>query len=228
MISVENTSNRRGGTIWSRQQLDDVLAAAHRCGLNAHLDGARLFNAAVASGVSVASLSTGFSSVWVDLSKGLGCPMGAVLSGSSGFIEEARWAKHLFGGALRQAGIAAAAGLYALRHHISRLADDHRLARRFAAGIEELPGVALAQPRVDTNIVQFRPDENGVSAEQIVRRMGERGIRLGLLPPDVLRVVTHLDVSDEDIEQALDGLRSELTQQPARCRQRAAARPDSR
>ncbi|MHB8692620.1 MAG: threonine aldolase family protein [Solirubrobacteraceae bacterium] len=229
MISVENTSNRRGGTIWSRHQIDDVLDAARRNGLHAHLDGARLFNAAVGSGVSVASLGAGFLSVFVDLSKGLGCPMGAVLSGSAGFVEEARWAKHLFGGALRQAGIAAAAGLYALRHHVDRLADDHALARRFAAGIEALPGVALAQSRVDSNIVQFRPDGDTVSAEQIVRRMEARGIRLGLLPPDVIRVVTHLDVASEDIEQALSGLRAELAPQPAWRRQPCpAARSDPR
>jgi threonine aldolase len=230
MISVENTSNRRGGTIWSRQQIDDVLGAARRNGLHAHLDGARLFNAAIGTGASVASLSAGFSSVCVDLSKGLGCPMGAVLCGSASFAEEARWAKHLFGGALRQAGIAAAAGIYALAHHVSRLADDHALARRFAEGIEALPGVALAQPRVDSNIVQFRVDGTNVPAEELVHRMEERGMRLGLLPPNVVRVVTHLDVTDEDIEQALAGLRSELVPRSADRSQphRAAARSDSR
>jgi threonine aldolase len=127
MVTVENTCNRRGGTIWPRAQIDDVLAAARGHGLQTHLDGARLFNAAVGSGVTVAALAAGFSSVCVDLSKGLGCPMGALLAGSASFVEEARWAKHLFGGALRQAGIAAAAGLYALEHHVARLADDHRV-----------------------------------------------------------------------------------------------------
>jgi threonine aldolase len=230
MISVENTTNRRGGTIWSRDQIDDVLGAARRNELHTHLDGARLFNAAVGSGVSVASLSAGFSSVCVDLSKGLGCPMGALLSGSASFVEEARWAKHLFGGALRQAGIAAAAGLYALQHHVSRLADDHALARRFAEGIEALPGVALAQPRVDSNIVQFRVDGTNVPAQELAHRMEERGMRLGLLPPDVLRVVTHLDVASEDIEQALAGLWSELAPRSAERPHphRAAARSDSR
>jgi threonine aldolase len=223
MLSVENTSNRRGGTIWSRDHIDDVLGAARRHHLHAHLDGARLFNAAIGSGTSVASLSAGFSSVCIDLSKGLGCPMGAVLSGPASFVEEARWAKHLFGGALRQAGIAAAAGLYALEYHVSRLADDHALARRFADGIEALPGVALAQPRVDSNIVQFRVDENRVAPNELAGRMEERGIRLGMLRPDVLRAVTHLDVTFEDVEETLAGLRSELeAQPPARRHQRRA------
>ena len=124
----------------------------------------------------------------------------------------------------------AAAGIYALAHHVSRLADDHALARRFAEGIEALPGVALAQPRVDSNIVQFRVDGTNVPAEELVHRMEERGMRLGLLPPNVVRVVTHLDVTDEDVEQALAGLRSELVPRSADRSQphRAAARSDSR
>jgi threonine aldolase len=229
MVSVENTCNRRGGTVWPRAQIDDVLAAARRHGLQTHLDGARLFNAAIGSGVTVAGLAAGFSSVCVDLSKGLGCPMGALLAGPASFVEEARWAKHLFGGASRQAGIAAAAGLYALEHHVARLADDHALAQRFAAGIEGLPGVALAQPRVDSNIVQFCVDESRISARALAERLLAGGIRLGTLPPNVLRVVTHLDVKRDDIDAALAALRAQLSPHPAASLRRArdAARSDA-
>jgi threonine aldolase len=210
MVSIENTSNRRGGTAWPRTKLDDVLTVARRRGLRAHLDGARLFNAAVATGSSVAALSEGFSSVCIDLSKGLGCPAGAVLAGSSEFIEEARWAKHLFGGALRQAGILAAAGLFALDRHVARLAEDHGLAHRFAEGVQALPNVTLAQQRVETNIVQFRIGQSQLDAAELARRMEQRGIRIGVRAPDVLRVVTHLDVDSADIDETLTGLRSEL------------------
>jgi threonine aldolase len=224
MVSVENTTNRRGGTAWSRAGLDDVLTVARRRQLRAHLDGARLFNAAVATGSTAAALSQGFSSVCIDLSKGLGCPVGAVLAGSSELIEEARWAKHLFGGALRQAGILAAAGLFALEHHVSRLADDHRLAQRFAEGVQTLPNVTLAQQRVDTNIVQFRIGASALSAAELARRMQQRGIRIGLLAPDVLRVVTHLDVDSGDIEETLTGLRAELDAPGGKGRLRAVQR----
>jgi len=221
LVSVENTSNRRGGTIWPRAELDRVLDVAERRHLRAHLDGARLLNAAVASGVSVASLTEGFSSVCIDLSKGLGCPVGAVLCGCSGLIEEAKWAKHLFGGSMRQAGIIAAAGLYALENHVSRLADDHELAKRFADGVAMLPGVTLAQARVDTNIVQFRVVGRALTAEELARRMEARGIRLGMLPPDVLRVVTHLDVGPNDVVETLAALRSELQSRTATSSERA-------
>jgi threonine aldolase len=227
MVSVENTSNRRGGTAWSRGGLDDVLAVARRRQLRAHLDGARLFNAAVATGSTAAALSKGFSSVCIDLSKGLGCPVGAVLAGSSELIEEARWAKHLFGGALRQAGILAAAGLFALEHHVGRLADDHRLAHRFAEGVQTLPDVTLAQQRVDTNIVQFRIGASALNAAELARRMEQRGIRIGVLAPAVLRVVTHLDVDDDDIDETLTSLRSELDASAGRGRLRAVQRLES-
>jgi threonine aldolase len=210
LVSVENTTNRRGGTAWSRAGLDEVLTVARRRRLRAHLDGARLFNAAVATASTPAALSDGFSSVGIDLSKGLGCPMGALLAGSSELIEEARWAKHLFGGALRQAGILAAAGLFALEHHVARLADDHGLAQRFAESVQTLPNVTLAQQRVDTNIVQFRIGAGPLDAPEVARRMEQRGIRIGVLGPDVLRVVTHLDVNSDAIDETLTSLRSEL------------------
>jgi threonine aldolase len=227
LVSVENTSNRRGGTAWSRARLDDVLTVARRRGLAAHLDGARLFNAAVATASTPAALSEGFSSVCIDLSKGLGCPVGAVLAGSSELIEEARWAKHLFGGALRQAGILAAGGLFALQHHVDRLADDHGLAKRFAENVQTIPNVTLGQQRVETNIVQFRIGAGPVDAAELVRRMEQRGIRIGVLGRDVLRVVTHLDVDSEDIDETLIGLKSELDVSGNRKRLRAVQGSES-
>lgn len=215
LVAVENTNNRAGGAIWPLERLDEVIATAHEVGLATHLDGARLVNAAVGSGVSCARLADGFDSAWLDLSKGLGCPAGAVLVGDPSFIEEARWAKHLFGGALRQAGILAAAGLYALDHHVDRMAEDHALARDLADGVAALPGVQLAQTRVDTNIVHIDVAGTGVGAEALLHRAAAEGVLLGRVSETVLRAVTHLDVSPDDVRRTIDVLarasRSDLT-----------------
>lgn len=210
LVVVENTNNRGGGSAWPVSRLEDVTATARRAGLRTHLDGARLMNAAVALGIDPARLCSGFDSCWVDLTKGLGCPVGAVLAGSASFIAEARWAKHLFGGAMRQAGIIAAAGLYALDHHIERLADDHAAARLLADGLADMPGVVLAQERVDTNIVYFDVGPSGLRAEDVVGRCVGDGVRFGHLHGTVLRAVTHLDVTIDQVGAARRALRRAL------------------
>jgi threonine aldolase len=206
LVGVENTNNRAGGAIWPLERLDEVITTARGVGLATHLDGARLVNAAVGSGMSCARLAGAFDSASLDLSKGLGCPVGALLVGDPSFIEEARWAKHLFGGALRQAGILAAAGLYALDHHVDRMAEDHALARELADGVAALPGVALAQTRVDTNIVHIDVAGTGIGTEALLRRAAAEGVLLGRASATVLRAVTHLDVSPDDVCTTIETL----------------------
>jgi threonine aldolase len=199
LVCVEQTTNMGGGRIWPLEQVRAVLDVAAEYGLATHLDGARLMNAAVASGVDAADWAGPFDSAWLDFTKGLGAPVGACLAGSAAFIDEAwRW-KQMLGGAMRQSGIVAAAGLYALDHHVERLADDHARARRLAEGLAELPGVELDPATVETNIVIFAvPDAaafcGALAAEDVA--MSQFGARR-------VRAVTHLDVDDEGIERAL-------------------------
>jgi threonine aldolase len=205
---VENTSNLGGGTVWPLSTLDEVAAAARRHGLSIHMDGARLMNAVVASGVSAARVAAGFDSVWVDFTKGLGAPVGAALAGSRAFIEEAWRYKQAFGGAMRQAGIIAAGGIYALRHNVDRLADDHENARTLARGLAELPGISIDPSTVETNLVFFDVAGTGLDAERWVAALLEHGIRMGAMGPTLVRAVTHLDVSREGIQRALTAARA--------------------
>jgi threonine aldolase len=207
MVALENTNNRAGGTIWDPDELEDVCRTARVHGLRTHLDGARLLNAVVASGVSARRWCAPFDTVWIDLSKGLGCPMGAVLAGEPDLMAEARRAKHAFGGAMRQAGMMAAAGVHALRHHVDRLAEDHALARALAAGLAEAPGLELAQEPIETNIVAFRVPGVGLTSEELLARLRARGVRLGVIGPGLLRAVTHLDVSRAGVERAIRAVR---------------------
>jgi threonine aldolase len=183
-----------------------VLDVARQHGLRTHLDGARLMNAAVASGVDAAAWASGFDSAWLDFTKGLGAPVGACLAGSAELVAEAwRW-KQMLGGAMRQSGIVAAAGLYALDHHVERLGDDHTRARRLAEGLAALPGVEIDAATVETNIVIFGvPDAPAFCAA--LERAG-----VGMLPvgPDRVRAVTHLDVDDAGIERALEAAEGAL------------------
>jgi threonine aldolase len=183
---------------------------AHRYGLATHLDGARLLNAVVATAIPASTYAEPFDSAWIDLSKGLGCPVGAVLAGAREFIKDARRLKHLFGGAMRQAGIIAAAGVYALEHHVSRLAEDHEHARLLAQALAELPGVALNPTDVDTNIVIFDVGATGRSAQEISEHLEKEGVRVSVMARTKLRAVTHLDVSRRDIELAIDVCRRVL------------------
>jgi threonine aldolase len=196
LLSVEQTTNMGGGRIWPLAAIEDVLGVARRHGLRAHMDGARLMNAVVASGVPAADFASGFDTAWVDFSKGLGAPVGAVLAGSRDLIQEAWRYKQMMGGALRQAGIVAAGCLYALDHHVERLAEDHANARRLAEGLEQL-GLDVQPP--ETNIV-ICPVED---APGLTARLAERGVEVSAAGPGRIRMLTHLDVDEAGIERAL-------------------------
>ena len=202
LVEVEQTSNLGGGAIWPLETIEAVANVAKAHSLRLHLDGARLLNAVVESGVAAYTFAQYFDSVWIDLSKGLGCPMGAVLAGSQNFIEEVWYWKQRIGGALRQAGIVAAAGLYALEHHVERLAEDHINARRFGEIITQCEGVRLQPETIETNIVFIDVAETGVSANAISQQLEVRGINIGAFTDTMLRAVTHLDVSAKQVEKA--------------------------
>jgi threonine aldolase len=173
------------------------------------MDGARLFNAVVATGTSARAFAAPFDSVWIDLTKGLGAPVGAVLAGSSAFIETAWVYKQRFGGAMRQAGIIAAAGLYALDHHVERLAVDHERARRLAAGLAGIRGIALEPGGVESNIVIFDVSGTGSSGDAFAdRALASHGVRFTVLGPTTMRAVFHLDVPDDGAERALAAARA--------------------
>jgi threonine aldolase len=167
-------------------------------------------NAVVASGVAAHEYTAPFDSAWIDFTKGLGAPVGAALAGTRAFIDEAWRCKQQMGGAMRQAGIIAAGGVYALRHHVKRLAEDHANARRLADGLAELPGVQVDPTAVDTNIVFFETTGR-LRAAEAVQRLLERGIRMGDLGPTTIRAVTHLDVDADGIERALRAAREVFT-----------------
>ena len=211
LVSLENTHNMGGGSIWPIEQLEAVCATARQHGLSLHLDGARLLNAVVASGIPAARYAAPFDSVCLCLSKGLGAPVGSVLAGSEEFIREARRYKHLFGGAMRQAGIIAAAGVYALDHHVERLAEDHANATLLAEGLASMRGVAIHAADVETNLVFFElTPEAPLTAPVLVERLEQRGVRMIAMGPSRIRAVTHLDVSRQGIETALDIIRDVL------------------
>jgi threonine aldolase len=202
LVSVEQTHNRGGGRVWPLAALQEVAEAARRCGYSMHMDGARLINAVVASNQSASDFAATCDSVWLDLSKGLGCPIGGVLASSRTFIEEAWVWKHRLGGAMRQAGIVAAAGLYALDHNVARLAEDHGNARLFAERVAALPGVRLAPADIHTNLVFFDTSAAGITAKAMSAALLARGIRIGVEGEHKFRAVTHLDVDRDAVEEA--------------------------
>jgi threonine aldolase len=203
LIELENTGSLAGGTIFPLEASDEICDGAHEMGLPVHLDGARIFNAATAMGKPVAELTRKFDSVMFCLSKGLCAPVGSILVGGKAFIDKARVFRKAMGGGMRQAGVLAAAGLYALEHHTKRLAEDHANARRLAEGLAALPGVGVTPP--ETNIVIFRRAD----APAWAARLRTRGVLVGDIGGDSLRAVTHLDVSAQDIDRALAILREE-------------------
>lgn len=207
LVCVEQTHNFAGGTTWSLEELSAVSAAARARGLSIHMDGARLLNACVARKVSAEAFASQVDSVWIDFTKGLGAPIGAVMAGSKDFIAEARRYKHVFAGAMRQAGIAAAGCLHALDHHVDRLADDHSNAQRLARGLAGLPGVHVMTPTPETNMVYFNPAGTGLTHEEFLATLLDRGVRMGLVR-GAIRAVTHLDVSQADIDDAVAAIRS--------------------
>jgi len=207
LLWVEQTSNLGGGSVWPLEKIRAVVDVARRRGLSTHMDGARLMNAVVASGISAQQWAAPFDSAWIDFTKGLGAPVGAAIAGSREFIAEAWRCKQQMGGAMRQAGVLAAAGLVALRPGptgmIDRLADDHANAKRLAEGLATLPGISLDPTTIETNIVFF--DLTGsIGAPAAVERLLSRGIRVGAMGQRTIRAVTHLDVSAEGIDRALE------------------------
>ena len=211
VVSIEQTANIVGGACWPLAQVEEVCAVASAAGLACHMDGARLLNAVVATGTSAAAFAAPFDSVWIDLTKGLGAPVGAVLAGSAAFIEQAWVFKQRFGGAMRQAGVIAAAGIYALEHHVERLAQDHERARELARGLTALPGIAVDADRVETNIVIFDVRETGLSGDEFGRRTLEgHGVRFSILGPTLVRAVTHLDLPANAIDHAMEAAKESI------------------
>ncbi len=205
LVCVEQPTNMGGGRVWPTARIDEVLAVARAHGLRTHLDGARLLNATVSAGVEAASWAGRFDTAWLDFTKGLGAPVGACLAGSQALIDEAwRW-KQMIGGAMRQAGIIAAAGLYALDHHVERLADDHARARRLAEALAAA-GAEIDPATVETNIVVFAvPDAPAFSAA-----LEAAGVTMLALDARRVRAVTHLDVDDDGIDRAIEAARTAL------------------
>ena len=198
---VEQTTNTGGGKVWPLATVRDVLATARQLGLRAHLDGARLMNAVVASGVPAREYACGFDTAWIDFTKGLGAPVGAVLAGSAELISEAWRYKQMSGGAFRQSGIVAAGCLYALDHNIDRLVEDHELARMLAEGLAGVSGVTLDPESVETNIVVFEVSDARVLVEKVAEL-----VELNPLDATRVRAVTHLDITTSDIERAVSAI----------------------
>jgi threonine aldolase len=204
VVAIENTHNASGGRVWPLEEIRALVATCRELELSVHLDGARVLNAAVASGVPAAVIAGQFDTVTLCLSKGLGCPLGALVAGSQELMRKARRFKHQFGGAMRQAGIVAAAGVYALDHNVERLADDHLRARRLAEGLH-VAGVPVDLEQVETNFVQVNVGALDLDTSDALERLFRDGIGFSATPhPGVLRAVTHLDIGDEDVEQAIE------------------------
>jgi threonine aldolase len=204
LVSLEDTHNNAGGRVWPLDKLAEAVATARQLDLRVHLDGARLLNAAVALGCRPDEIAAQFDTVTLCLSKGLGCPLGALLASSADRIGRARREKHLFGGAMRQVGIVAAAGVYALDHHVERLAEDHERARRLGAGLADA-GLAVDLDQVETNFVQIDVAPLGLERADALTRLREAGIGLSAtIHPTVMRAVVHLGIGDEHVERALE------------------------
>lgn len=207
LLEVEQTANFGGGAVWPLEQLNAVAAVAHDQGWSTHMDGARLMNACVAAGVPAAEMVAGMDSVWLDFTKGLGAPLGAVLCGTREFIGQAwRWKQRL-GGSMRQGGICAAACIYALDHNIERLAEDHANARALARGLRQIPGVSVEEP--ETNLVFFDVSGAGMSVPRLQERLAAQGIWVSGMGSRV-RACTHLDVTAPMIEEAVSAIREAL------------------
>jgi threonine aldolase len=206
MVEVEQTANLGGGAVWALDDLRAVAGWAHDHGMVTHMDGARLMNAVVASGIPAIEHARGYDTVWLDFTKGLGAPLGAVLAGTHAFIGEAwRW-KQRIGGAMRQAGICAAACLYALDHNVERLAEDHANARALGAGLAKVPGLAV-EP-VHTNLVFVDTSGTGIEAAELARRARDHGVLVSVMGRYRMRACTHLDVDAAGIEEAVQVIRT--------------------
>jgi threonine aldolase len=206
LVCLENTHNRHGGTCSSPEEIADVAAAARSAGVPVHLDGARIWNAAVALGRPIADFTRPVDSVTFCLSKGLGAPVGSIVCGGREFIGQARRVRKMLGGGMRQAGVLAAAGLVAIETMVERLADDHVNARTLATGLSRLPAVTVDLARVQTNIVIFQVTREAGAAELVAGALA-RKVKIHQIAPQAIRCVTHKDVDGEDIERALEAFR---------------------
>jgi threonine aldolase len=206
LLEVEQTANFAGGTVWPLDRLNAVADLAHAHGMRTHMDGARLMNAVVATGVPASEMVAGYDSVWLDFTKGLGAPLGAVLAGSAGFIDAAwRWKQRL-GGSLRQGGMNAAACLYALDHNIDRLADDHAHARLLARELAQLPTLTVQPP--ETNLVYIDTSQSGMDAEELAQRVRNAGVLISVMGRHRARACTHLDVTRDHVLEAAAAIRA--------------------
>jgi threonine aldolase len=208
LLEVEQTANSGGGSVWPLDRLNSVFDAAHAFGMKTHMDGARLMNAVVAAGIPAREMVAGCDSVWLDFTKGLGAPLGAVLCGSEAFIDQAwRWKQRL-GGSLRQAGICAAACLYALDHNIARLAEDHDNAKTLARGLAQINGLTVEAP--ETNLVFFDTRNTGLTADELADRVRRQGLMVSTVGRYRVRACTHLDVDRDGIETAIVNIRDSI------------------
>ena len=210
LLWVENTHNAGGGTVFPLDALDGLRALSNERGIPLHIDGARIFNAVVASAIAPAEWGRRCDSLSFCLSKGLGCPVGSMLMGTREFIQRARRLRQIYGGGWRQAGILAAAGLHALDHHVERMAEDHANAKWFAERVSALQGVELVYADTQTNLVFVDVAPSGLAAETVSQRLRERGVALAMRGGTTFRAVTHLDVTRADVEQAARALQEAL------------------
>lgn len=221
LVSLENTQNRGGGRVHPLESVAEISGWARSNGLAMHLDGARIMNAVVASGVAASAWARHFDTLSVCFSKGLGAPVGSALAGSADLIRKAHWLRKAFGGGMRQAGIIAAGALYALENHVDRLAEDHANAQILARAVEATPGLSLESGPVETNLVWIAVDPAFGTAPEVVSQLREVGVLVSALGPQVLRACTHLDVSREEVEVAAEAIRNlvvrrSLSQTPAK------------
>jgi threonine aldolase len=210
LVCLENTHNRGGGAIYPLEKVREISGLAKSKGLLLHLDGARLWNACVATGLKPQEYAQWADSVSVCLSKGLGAPIGSLVTGSRSFIARVHRFRKMFGGGMRQAGIIAAAGIYALDHHVERLAEDHRNAQHLAVGLSEMKGVSIHPEHVETNIVIFNVSDTGLTAFQIKETLQKEGVLIHAVNRNQIRLVTHLDVDREDMRKALEAFKKAI------------------
>jgi len=217
LVCLENTHNRGGGRVYPLEKIQAISGWAHQQGLVVHLDGARLWNAVVATGIPAGEWARHCDSVSVCFSKGLGAPIGSALAGPREFVNRARRIRKLFGGGMRQAGVAAAAALFALEHHVDRLTDDHRHAQVIAQAIADTPGLRLDPPDVETNLIWFEVDAELGTAREVAAALKERGVLVHTAGPQTIRACTHLDVSAAQAERAAETIRQAVPElAPAR------------
>ena len=208
LVSLENTHNRGGGSVWPLKQLQDVCNTSHDLGLRTHLDGARIWHAIIQSGIDAATWASTFDTVSACFSKGLGCPAGSIVMGDKHTIYKVRRIRKMFGGTMRQSGILAGAAMYALDHHLERLEDDHENAKILARGLQEIEGVHCDVELTDTNLVFFNIDPAIGAGEEFCRKLAKNGILSEALDSHRIRFVTHIDVSREQIQEAISIIKS--------------------